>query len=109
MKIHFISMEEDKNSEIDWKNTFDEQIQGVSPQNIERKVHNPSFQENLKKSQPHKRKSIRKTIVIILVVLILAYSLLVFISSQQPGIFFTRNYHLFMFMANWKKFKKETV
>ncbi|QEE17896.2 hypothetical protein DSAG12_03734 [Promethearchaeum syntrophicum] len=80
-------MEEEKNSEIDWKNTYDEQIQGVSPQNIEQKVHHPSFQENLQKTQSYKRKSIRKTIVIILVVLILAYALLVFISSQQPGIF----------------------
>ena len=57
----------DKKSEIDWKNTYDEQIQGAGSRNInhaqnrERQKPPTSIQENLRKIQPYKRKSTKKT------------------------------------------------
>ncbi|MHA1474485.1 MAG: hypothetical protein ACTSQ5_04790 [Promethearchaeota archaeon] len=86
----------DKNTEIDWKNTYDEQIKGVERQNnvhvqnIERKELIPSIQKiqnNQKKLVYPKKKSTKKKVVIILIALILLYSVFVFITSLDPAIF----------------------
>ncbi len=94
--MHFISMEEgnsDKNTEIDWKNTFEDQMResaprnNQDPQNIERKEDFPSIQKNQRIGPPTRKTSKKKKIVIILIILILIYSFFVSITSQQLGIF----------------------
>ncbi len=84
----------DKNTEIDWKNAYEEQMNGADYKNdinvqiSERKEFTPPIQENQKKNgSPPKKSSKKKKIVIILIILILLYSFFVFITSNQPGIF----------------------
>ncbi len=84
----------DKNIGIDWGGTYDEQIKDggeqnkFDAQNFERNESVPSNQEKQKKivSTP-KKSSKTKIITNILIILILLYSLLVSITSQQPAIF----------------------
>lgn len=83
----------DKNTEIDWKNTYDEQIKGADSRNInyiqnhERQELPASIQEIQKKTGPPTKKSSRKTAVIIIEILLLIISFLAFISTHNPGIF----------------------
>jgi hypothetical protein len=83
----------DKNTEIDWKNTYEDQMREGAPrnnksaQNIERKENFPSIQKNQRIGPPPRKPSKKKKIVIILIILILLYSFFVFITSNQPGIF----------------------
>jgi len=62
--MHFISMEEgnsDKNTEIDWKNTFEDQMRegaprnNQDPQNIERKENFPLIQKNQRIGTPPRK------------------------------------------------------
>ena len=83
----------DKNTEIDWKNMYDEQIKGADSRNInyiqkhERQELPASIQEIQKKTGPPTKKSSRKTTVIIIEILLLIISFLAFISTYNPGIF----------------------
>lgn len=84
----------DKNTGIDWGGTYDEQIKDggdqnkFDVQNFEKNESVPSNQEKQKKIVPTPKKSSKtKIITNILIILILLYSLLVSITSQQPAIF----------------------
>ncbi|MHA1740148.1 MAG: hypothetical protein ACTSWD_16265, partial [Candidatus Heimdallarchaeota archaeon] len=78
----------DKNTEIDWKNAYDEQMSdNGSKSNIDDQ--NLDQQQNTTQIKPiyNKKKSNKKKVVIIIIIVILLYSSFVFISTNQPGIF----------------------
>ncbi|MHA1623521.1 MAG: hypothetical protein ACTSWH_00170 [Promethearchaeota archaeon] len=103
----------DKNTEIDWKNTFEEQMREGAPknnsgsQNIERKENFPSIQKNQRKINPSPKKSSKKSIVIIIEILILIISIYLYLSSNNPGIFiFTFILCLFVWLIGKSPKKK---